>query len=318
LVNNASVLCNPIGFANTVSNSDSETLPFVTPSYDVAKTCLTDPVPAGASANFRIDLTNTGDVGLLVDVDDEILSLLLEDVELGERGGAACAEADYDLDGTDGCWSIEAGIIATGDEVYNEVTTLATIDPATLLPNEIGGFASDICEVTGGATRTRGFWQTHGPLDGYTCHVFIEHIGGSLDLGYAEFNSCAELLGGFWANNARDSDRKRRGKVCQAAVTTGKQAIAAALNSALDNGAGLPDDPENPGTDILQSWINATGQNGKPNDVARELRRLGSLLDDYNNSGDDFAIIDDDGTLIGNADPNGVRAIMDISSVDCN
>jgi hypothetical protein len=48
-----------------------------------------------------------------------------------------------------------------------------------------------------------------------------------------------------------------------------------------------------------------------------EIKRLGGLLDAYNNSGDDVAIVDDDGTTQGRANPNGAKAIADYEIADC-
>ena len=56
-----------------------------------------------------------------------------------------------------------------------------------------------------------------------------------------------------------------------------EQAVAALLNSCLDNGASLPD-------------VNIPGILGGTDCTA--IKNLGDLLDDYNNSGDDIAIIE--------------------------
>ena len=38
------------------------------------------------------------------------------------------------------------------------------------------------------ATRTQGFWNTHGSdnlqYGGYTCHVFTDHLGSFINLGW--------------------------------------------------------------------------------------------------------------------------------------
>lgn len=47
------------------------------------------------------------------------------------------------------------------------------------------------------------------------------------------------------------------------------------------------------------------------------INELAALLDWYNNSGDDGAIVDNDGAIIPQADPNGVKEYMDITVSDC-
>jgi hypothetical protein len=272
------------------------------------------------------------------------------DLELGVVDGTCVffEYADLAADAADGCLGITVDTVASGTSVLNQVDTLAELPAWTMLPNEYEESDSATCEVAGeGPTRTRGFWQTHGsdgenpklvapdydPF-GYTCHVFYDTtngLGGVLDLGWVVFDDsagegagCRELLGGFWAKNARDSQDERRDKACQAVVTSGKQAIAAALNEAAFGTPFLAADPYSDaylGLNILEAWKQAadtaTTTNGKQQrEAIKALRYYGGWLDMYNNSGDGYAIVDDIG--VGPADPTGVRAVYDLSSVDCN
>jgi hypothetical protein len=88
--------------------------------------------------------------------------------------------------------------------------------------------------------------------------------------------------------------------------------LAAILNTGLDNGAVVPDDPEHPGTDLITAMRNALADGNR-----KEILRLIPLLDDYNNSGDDVAIVDNDGMTAGRADPKLAREVADTSIADC-
>ena len=48
-----------------------------------------------------------------------------------------------------------------------------------------------------------------------------------------------------------------------------------------------------------------------------EIKRLQGLLDTYNNSGDAIAIVDNWGTLPGNASPTTAKSISDFTIADC-
>jgi uncharacterized repeat protein (TIGR01451 family) len=298
---------------------DDHSVDLVDPSLTVDKTCLAEPVPPGASANFRIDIENTGDVSLLVDIDDTLLGIDEDDVMLGTTGGGCT----FDNDPSDGCYRIEAGVTAGTDPVFNTVEVLATLPAQYGLANEIEESDDATCDVEEqeGATRTWGFWKTHGgdgnlepPIVsfGYTCHVFEDHLGGSMLLGDKTLTSCEELFGLFWAHPAKESDGSRRSKLCKQELHTAHQLAAAILNSALDNGTTPPEDPENPGQSIIES-----GQDALLNDDIKEIIRVRGLLGAYNESGDDVAIVDNDGATIPHADPNGTKEVADYTGGDC-
>lgn len=156
-------------------------------------------------------------------------------------------------------------------------------------------------EVTGDATRTPGFWQTHYD---YTKHVFNEHLGGTINLGWKTLDSEGDVFGMLWANNAHESDGSRRDKLCQARVTVSFQAVAAILNSGLDNGAPLPVSLADIAAILAGTDIKA-------------IRALGETLDAYNNSGVDVYIVDDCPYPVLPADPDAAKEAADIIVADC-
>jgi uncharacterized repeat protein (TIGR01451 family) len=293
LVNTATVSCQPEGFPNVLTAEDSHSTDLLHPSYTVEKSCLNAPVPPGASANFQIDIANTGDVDLIIDVTDAVLGINQQDVTLGH--GTVCTDLNLDGDPSDGCYRIEAGVVAGSEDIHNEVFVHATLPEFTLLPNEIDHSADATCEVEqGGATRTQGFWATH---DNYTCHIFTTHLNSFIDLGWAQLDSCADVFGVFWANNAKTLTGQKRTPICQARMVASQQALAAILNTGLTNGAPLPN-----GLTLAQIAAILGGNN------RNAILALSALLDIYNNGGDGVAIVDGDGTIILHADPKAAKA----------
>lgn len=313
-------------FANTAFADDSHSVDLVHPGYTVAKSCVSEPVPAGAAANFSIKIANTGDTELLLDIQDLALNppVDLSDVALGKVTGS-CAEADFDNNAADGCYLIEGSMIATGTEVDNTVSVHATLAEKYGLPNEIDKTADASCKVEqGGAARTLGFWKTHGGLEGYTCHVFDsgDHLNGSASLGWKTLTSCEDVLGVFWANAAKNTDGSKRSQLCQATELASVQLMAAILNTGLDNGKAVPIDPKS-GKDIItaeQDALRACYDAPALNTVCdrTNILRLKTLLDTYNNSGHDTAIIDLDGTAIAPADPKDSHQDANPAIVDCS
>lgn len=304
-------------FNNTPAElpSDSHVVDLVHPAFTVAKTCLSDYVPIGASVNFRIDFVNTGDVPLLLDISDPAIGINLVDVLLGARGAAACSEDDF-INSSVGCLRLEGSTIATADQVLNTVSGQATLPAEYALANVYPFESGASCSAGGvdGATRTWGFWKTHGsdgnrfdlPVAyGYTGHVFQRHLGGTIDLGWVTVDSIEELFGLFWAQPAKNSDGSKRSQLCMSKLHASHQLLAAILNSGLSNAAPVP-----------EGLISAT-QAALAGSDRREIIRLSGLLADYNESGDAVAIVDADGAGIPHADPRGTRGIMDASAADC-
>jgi uncharacterized repeat protein (TIGR01451 family) len=300
IVNTVRVAYNPSGFPNAITDNASESIDVLHPNYTVTKNCLTQEVPVGGSAIFSVVVINTGDTVLTVTAD--------ENMALMPGSIPVTAGTPFTLN-VGQTRNFEVSIVATtGPIVTNDVNTVATLPASTGLTNELHRSATDFCTVRSGATRTPGFWQTHFT---YTCHVFTDHLGGTINLGWRTLDTCSEVFGMFWAANAKESDGTRRTQLCQARVIGSFQLLAAILNSGLDNGAGVPIDPVT-GLDIITAMQNAlAGTN------IQEIKRIQGLLDTYNNSGDNIAIIDNDGTTQGNANPRFAKASADITIADC-
>ncbi|KGD64085.1 hypothetical protein Y5S_02625 [Alcanivorax nanhaiticus] len=305
-------------FANTASDMDSHEVDVVAPAITVSKTCLNEPVEPGTSANFRIDITNTGDVDLLVDISDSVLGINQLDVMFGTSGSCT-----YDNDPSDGCLRIEAGVIAGTSPVVNQVDITATLPAVTGLANVLNDSAGDTCDVEqgGDATRTLGFWKSHGsdgdrnypsPVQlGYTCHIARDHVGFPINLGWKTLHSCADVFGIFWSNMGKQSDGDRRTQICRTKLHSSWQLMAAILNDGLSNGATVPTDPDS-GLSLIDAMVEALSGNNR-----KEINRLQGQLDEYNNSGDDVSIEDADGAIIPQADPNGTRDLANYEAGDC-
>lgn len=320
------------------------TTDLVHPNLTLAKSCASDqPVPSGATANFEIKITNgtvppsvvgggvtdlNGDVNLEIDVVDNDFNtpINLTDVLLGTAPANGCLDGDYGdgggdpvADAADGCLLLEGGITATGTSVSNTVNVEATLPALFGLSNVLTRTANDTCDVQqGDATRTWGFWKTHGSdgdlfedpvARGYTCHVFEDHLSGTMNLGWKQVNSCEDLFAIFWAHRSKESDGGPRNKVsreCQTQLRCSGQVAAALLNSGLDNGATL--DPND-----LAAVLDALTDGSR-----KDINQACAPIAGYNESGDDVMIIDNDGAMIPHADPNGTRSEANYPFADCN
>jgi uncharacterized repeat protein (TIGR01451 family) len=290
LINTAYLECNVQGFPNILEESDSHEVDLVHPDFTVTKDCLTETVPPGGTAIFEVTIENTGDIPLHIETDEDDIPPF--DIEVAETRTFEVTQ----IAGPEGIVENEVTVTATLPEIYN-------------LSNVIEKSASDYCDVEEeGATRTPGFWKTHYD---YTTHVFEEHLGGSIDLGWKTISSTEDLFGIYWANKAKDSDNKKRSRTCQAQILGSFHLLSAILNAALDNGSSVPIDPETT-LDLITAMRNALSSGDRD-----EILRLVPLLDEYNNSGDDVAIIDSHGEPIGNADPNMAKDVADFSAGDC-
>lgn len=289
------------GVSAQVSATGSCATDILHPGVVLTKTCLTDPVPVGASANFRINVENTGDAPVVVHLQDPLLSLDMT-FNLGVKPPGGSCTSDIS-DPANGCFMVEASLIATGGSIQNIAWVDLSLPSGFGIGGEVGHVESSAtCTVSqGGATRTVGFWRTHGD---YTDHVFNVHLGGAVNLGWRTLDSTAEVLGLFWASPSQNSDGGSRDVLCQARVITSKQALAAYLNSGLTNGQPLP----LPWNDIV-AILGAS-------DIGA-IQSLGSLLDGYNNSGDAISILDGDGYLVQRANPQAALAAASVGAADC-
>jgi len=242
----------------------------VEPNFTVTKDCLSEPFPTdGQSVTFKIIITNTGDVALDFTTDEVNVgpfSLAPQEMFMKE---------------------ISILVDPCETEVFNSIIVTAELPEAYQPADSIIKEANDTCVVQEGATRTQGFWQTHAD---YAAHVFDEHLGGYIDLGWTDINDTNELMAIFWAQNAFNSDGSRRNKLCQTTIICAQQALAAILNSGLDNGEPLPKTLQEIADTLGGTDVNA-------------IQDLHYELAAYNEGGDGVAIIDNDGTLVAPADP---------------
>ncbi len=311
-------------FGGAGSVTEDHSVDLVAPDFTVTKSCLTDPVPAGDFANFRIDIVNTGDVQLLIDVSDPVLGIGLTDVLLGQRGAAACTEEELDGNAADGCYRIEASVQATGDQIVNMVEVLATLPIQYGLPNEIAKSDEATCDVEqGGISRTLGFWKTHGsdgytfvPPDypasvskGYTCYVATTKLGFNIDLGWTQLQDCEDVFGIFWENKAQCS------QIEKVQIQASRQFLAAMLNNAAF-GTPIPEDCKSKQYQGMStSDLFAAMRLALENEDRQAIQKLAGIFACYNESGDDQTIVDD--VPVPHADPNGTRAIADFDLIEC-
>lgn len=154
-----------------------------------------------------------------------------------------------------------------------------------------------------GATRTVGFWKTHVF---YTSHVLSVHLSGNTGISWRGIgiSSIEEVMGIFWANTSMNSDNTTRSELCKARLKTSRQALAAILSSALDNGAPVP---------VTIVYI----QDTLLDDDIPAIIALGAFLDIHNNTYHNVPIQDETG--IGNADPEWAQtlAIVYPTFADC-
>ena len=100
LPNDVSVLCSIAGFPNSFDVGDSHEVDLVHPSFTVMKSCVAEPIPAGTYANFFVDIANTGDYPLPINVDDPAL-LYNADFDLPVAPGP-CTTLDFEAGNVDG------------------------------------------------------------------------------------------------------------------------------------------------------------------------------------------------------------------------
>jgi uncharacterized repeat protein (TIGR01451 family) len=269
----------------TVTDDNATEVDLVHPSFTIQTDCMEEgAVSPGDSVIFDSVFENTGDITL---------------------------ELTTNLDPPNAVFQLEPGETKTVtiSEVIGEenlticVSATATL-PTTELDNVIGPVEDcGTCDILGGATRTLGFWKTHCE---YTEHVFLSHCGGTINLGWTTVTSIEDVLGILFSNPAKESDGKKRKGFCKIAAMPTKQALVALLNNCLDNGAPLPEGYSP--SEIADILANGTKD---------EVKMLGGVLDDYNNSGDNEAIIDNDGFMFSSATPQDCREVADLTAGDC-
>ncbi|KTB48963.1 hypothetical protein DEALK_18100 [Dehalogenimonas alkenigignens] len=264
---------------------------------------------ADGNVTLTISDTNDGDVNLT----DAHVHLLANDVEY------PFSPISTPTSGDDGDGIFEPGETWTWI-VYVTITQDTTFstwghgeDPfgnTVDYPQYQSEYAEVFVEVNE-ATRTQGFWSTH--LD-FTEMIFDNYTGdevdndnvGFIDLGWRQITNINDLMGVFWANNAKNSDGSNRSALCQARIIASNQALAALLNAAMPGGAPLP-------AGYSPAEIAAIlGGTDIP-----AIKMLGSVLGAYNEDGDDVALDPILGST-GKANPQQAKALANIGFADCN
>jgi hypothetical protein len=189
------------------------------------------------------------------------------------------------------------------DALGNDVTWCSNPGdpPARVLCDQDERDQVTVERIGGIATRTPGFWKTHVE---YAEHIFNVHCGGLIDLGWVVVDSNEDIFGVFWAHKSRNTNGSRRSELCRARIHASFHALAAILNSCLDNGAPLPRTP----TEIA-TILGGTNRSA--------IIALAGQLGAYNESGDEVTIIDNDGFVIGNADPAAAKADANYAVANC-
>jgi hypothetical protein len=206
------------------------------------------------------------------------------------------------------------------DDVINVVTASWRMAEKYGLPNTGSDTATSRCTVTVvGATRTLGFWKTHGsdgdrflppeypePLAyGYTCYV-ANQIGYPIDLGWRQLMNCGDVFGIFWSSKAQCA------KTIQTKYQASWQFLAAILNyEAFDTPIGTCANGAYAGKTMEQLFEMMRVALATNNTTA--IRKLQSIFGCYNESGDDVSIVDT--VPVPPADPNGTRA--EANAVSC-
>ncbi|WP_159071189.1 DUF7507 domain-containing protein, partial [Coprothermobacter proteolyticus] len=289
------------GFPNKLVDSDEHTLFVANPNTIVGANAETWETYPGGNVVVTITEANTGNVDLenaSVSVFDGTNTTILDCHSSGFSGDNGNCILNK---GETWSWAYQVTVYADTTYVvtgYGEVVGLegvAVTYPA--YPSERTSFTVKVV----GTTRTQGFWQTH---TNFTKYVFENYAGSYIDLGWKKIANIEDLMGMFWANNAKKSDGKKRSQLDQARMIASQQAIAAVLNSSMPGGAPLPGG--------LTPAAIATIMGGS--DI-QAIRALGSTLGSYNESGDGFAL-DPSLPPTGKATPSLSKQIANIPFAD--
>jgi uncharacterized repeat protein (TIGR01451 family) len=281
LVNHLTVTANPVGAAQNALNCTSQaSVDLVHPSFSLSKTCSPNPVAVGGTITWTIVVANTGDVSLDIHVVDPVAGI--------NQTVTVAAGGSHTLTNSRVVVANDAPAIA------NTATATATITGG-ILPNVIGpteaGASCDVT-VTGGPTRTPGYWFTHPTklLDAYAC----------LGVDRIEFLPCAGSCSAspndaeaiFW--NTSGSNRP----------TLAQHILAAMFNQCMF-GTIAPDDIIANGMAVLCN----------PNATSEQISAAIGPLGDFNQSGDGLT---PPGWVDVSASPKTARAMANDGTVpDC-
>jgi hypothetical protein len=294
-------LGNDITYPDYPDEQDSVDVTALNPSTVTGISASSTTVSSGDTVTLTLTEENDGDTnlaGAYVEIDNGVGTFDSSSANFsGDNGNGILEPGETWQWTTDVVVTSAITYTATGhgtDPLGNDVT----------YPADSQEQASVDIAVEGGATRTQGFWSTH--LD-FTTYIFNNYLGQPIDLGYKQINSIDELMGIFWANNAKESDGSKRSALCQARETAANQALAAILNSAMPGGKPLPSGYS---LSDIASILGGT-------DIGA-IKALNSALDEYNNSGDTIDLDPSVASHQGSADPQGAKAIAEIPFADCD
>lgn len=255
LINTVTVLAKPVDFDVNVTDSTTCSTDLVHPSFTVTKECLTDPV-VGTEAQFRITITNTGDVDLIIETDE---------IELpGPNDLALGSMITFDA---------YRAVLEGAATVDNTVNVTATLPPSFGLDNILNESATASCSVPGAEGCTPGFWKNSPACwcDGYLpteklSEVFIFPAGttygtGTYFLGNKTMMQALSFKGGT--------------TVAGAAQILLRAAVAALLNSCSDN----------VDYSLSEAAIISSVEEALESKKRTTILDLATLLDDYNNDG---------------------------------
>ena len=165
LTNTATAHYHPTGFPNDIHASGQWTTDLLHPSFTLAKSCDSQPVPQGGSASFTVTLTNTGDADLVIDPDEG-------------------SSATYSVAaGGSTTFNVTKAVPAGATSVSNTVNATATLASKYNLSNVISTSpASASCSVAG-LVKVHKTVNGQPPAAGQTFHFQLRSGASTLSDG---------------------------------------------------------------------------------------------------------------------------------------
>ncbi len=267
----ASMLCtgsfiapNALSVTNTVTVSGQDQTPVTVSASDhattqviqVGVTVTIDCTVTGSTITFFGTVTNTGTTS-------ETVSGTVSGATTGTFGPSVLAAGaslpfTFAVTVSPGTYTCTASVSAT-----DQTGATAT------------GSASSTCTISGGITRTLGYWATHLQ---FTSYVFTNDLGGQITFGSCvTLSGVDDVMGGFWSSVSFTTTHNHRTPLDQARMILAQQLLAAILNNAAFGST-----PS--GVTLAQAGIDYCGTN------AATILNDANLLNTFNNSGDTLTI----------------------------
>jgi hypothetical protein len=250
LINEVNVVAQVQGLTNILNEIAMCETTLVHPDFTVSKECLTQPITDDI-AQFRITLTNTGDVNLVITSDEPELAGPL-DLVVGQP---------IVID-------VNRPVPAEANLVSNTINVTATLPAEYELDNELFRSSSATCdvEIPGMSGCTPGFWKNH--TDCWACYSTGTYISDVFTIP-APLSDLGDdtLLKALSYKGGRSVEAKARILL--------RHAVAALLNAC---------DPD------VDYPLTVVGVIGEVNEALATLNKgeilsLKRTLDDYNNYG---------------------------------